>query len=248
MDGTDKAKDSAEDKSGLDTPGESDQSSDASQETSGIDEGANYSGTDVKKLITDALAGDGRKQKMRADTAEAEVTKLTTANTDLTKRFDTMSTQVDEILIGREAQERDAVKDDPEALKSLDTKIAQAKTKREQDTRNEELNKREESVKASEVIAVKDNIKSTIAKAAAKAGVSAKALDELCPDGDAGRLARAAELLKKSGSEPDGGDTPPEKPSGLTQRPMSSRRTPGKSPEGMSSDEKIAEGLRRKKK
>lgn len=247
--GTDKAADGSQTEVGLETPGDSGETPGGDQETSAIiDEARSYSGTDVKKLILDDRATGGRAQKVRADAAEAELTQLRSVVAGLKTQVDSYATDREETIKRQEEDEREAVKDDLPALNSLRTRqtnrlesLRLGNLEKDLTARETVLTaKAEQDKKATGVLAIK--------AAASTAGVSEKALADLVPDGDAGRLATAADLLKKSGSEADRGAGTKDKPAGLSQRPVSAQRAPGTDASGLSSEDKIAVGLERKKK
>lgn len=177
----------------------SEQTSTAEQLTSSIEEGKQYGGADVKKLVEDALSADGREQKDRADKAEGEVKRLTDMANGLTTQYNTVSAQVAELLKASNEAEADKVKEDPVALASLRARQANAAEAlriqgmvADYEAKNTALTARETEV----------NTKLTsvnIKLAATVAGVDEKTLADLVPDGDPERLKKMSGILKQSG-------------------------------------------------
>lgn len=247
-DKADETQDRAPTDGGPDASPNLEQPSSVDELTSTIDKDRTYSGADVTKMFSDWAAKEGRVALTRAETAETEAKRATGELTGLTTRFDTLSAQMDDILKGREDAERDALKDQPEKLSVLDGRLANAKEARRLGGLLKDIDAKQALLESSTAEAGKVTARVAITAAASRAGVSEKALADLVPDGDAGRLATAADLLKKSGSEADRGAGTKDKPAGLSQRPVSAQRAPGTDPSGMSSEDKIAAGLGRKKK
>jgi len=199
----------------------SEQTSTAERSTSKIEVDKQYTGAEAKKMVEDALSANGREQKTRADTAEGQVKTLTAELGTVTTRLNTVSGQVNELLRTREEAEADAVKDNPEALTSLRVKQTQAReeirqkgVQGEQQARDAKQNERETALTQKETSV-------TIKLAAMAAGVDEKKLAEIVPDGDAGRLATAATLLKQSGTVEIDPETGKPKPAALTNTPAS---------------------------
>ena len=248
LDGTDKAPDGSQTEAGSETPGDSGETPGGDQETSAIDETRSYSGADVKKMILDDRATGGRAQKVRADAAETEVTRLGSVVAGLKTQVDGFASEREEAITRQEEGEREAVKDNPAALASLTSRQQNRKEANRLQRLSDDITARERTLTDGIAEAGKATAKVAITAAATKAGVSEKALADLVPDGDPGRLATAAELFKKSGSEADRGAGAKDKPAGLSQRPVSAQRAPGTDASGMSSEDKIAAGLEREKK
>ncbi|KKL27946.1 hypothetical protein LCGC14_2380080, partial [marine sediment metagenome] len=108
LDRTGKAQDGGDKGAGpsLQQPG--DQPSAVEQITSGIEEGKQYPGADVKKMVEDVLSADGRAQKDRADVAEANLTNLTGKHETLTTQFTTLSGQVRDMVQAKNDAEANA--------------------------------------------------------------------------------------------------------------------------------------------
>ncbi len=248
LDGTDKAADGSRTEAGSETPGDSGETPGGDQETSAIDEARSYSGADVKKMILDDRATGGRAQKVRADAAEAEATRLGSVVAGLKTQVDGFASEREEAVQREDEAQRETLKDQPEKLSVLNGKLANAKEARRLSGLIKDIEAKQGLLDSSTAKAAKVTAKVATTAAATKAGVSEKALADLVPDGDPGRLTTAAALLKKSGSEADKGAGTKDKPAGLSQRPVSAQRAPGTDPSGMSSEDKIAAGLGRKKK
>ncbi len=165
--------------------------------TSKIEVDKQYGGADVKTMVENALSADGRVQKDRAEKAEKEAKRLTGEVAGLTTQFNTVSSQVNQLLKANDEVAADKVKDDPAALSSLRARQAnvaetfrlqgesakQEARKTVQDTRDVDVSARETTV--------------SIKLAAMAAGVDEKRLADLVPDGNPERLALAANTLKQ---------------------------------------------------
>ena len=228
LDGADEGKDGGSTDSGRDTSENSDQTSGGNQQTSTIDPEKVYKGADVQKLVTDALAADGREQKTRADAAEAENTRLTGDLATLNGQVTGLSKQMSDFTDAREAAERDAVKDDPAALASLATRQANAREALRVNAEKAENDRRKTASDAKEAEIDTKSVALDIKLAAIAGGVDEKALAARVPDGNAERLALAVADLKKGAGPvldadgkvkigPDGKDIP----AALRQKPAS---------------------------
>lgn len=214
-----KGKDGGATAAGPETSANSSQTSAVDAVTSKIEEGKQYSGADVRKLVQDALSADGREQKRRAEVAESALIALRGEHDGLKTQFTTVSDQVSQILRAKDDEEAAKVKDDPVALGSLRARQAnraeqvrlqgveaEANRKlREAETKISDVNKRETSL----------NIK----LAAMAAGVDEKELADLVPDGNQERLAKTANILKQRGTTTT--EETKEIPSGLRTKPAS---------------------------
>lgn len=221
MDNTTKLGDGGQTQSGQNLQADSGQTSAAEKLTSSIEEGKQYGGADVKKLIENALSADGRVQKGRADKAEAEVTRLTGMANGLTTQFNTVSAQVADLMKTQNEAEVAKVGDDPAAISSLRARQANtAESLRMQgvvadyEAKNTKLTERETEINTRETSI---NIK----LAATTAGVDERKLAEIVPDGNAERLVKAANILKLSGNVEVDPVTGQPKPAALTIKPAS---------------------------
>jgi len=222
------------------------QTSAIDQITSKIEADKQYSGADALKLVQDALSADGREQKDRAEKAEALAARLKEETTELATKYNTVSSQISELLKAQNEAEAEKVKDDPVALSSLRARQANAaealrlqNIAADYEAKHAKLIERETEVakKATSI-----NIK----LAATAAGVDEKTLADLVPDGDPERLKKAANILKQSGI-----NKPPEidpatgkpKPAALTQPPASAISAGG---ESRSVSEKMLEDAKKK--
>lgn len=218
LDKADKEKDGATTPAGQQLQPGSGQTSSLEQLTSKIEDGKQYGGADVRKLVEDALSADGRIQKDRADKSEAELNRLSEAHSGLTTLFQTVSQQVADLLKAKDDAEAETVKDDPVALGSLRARQANwAEALR--------LQSFEASVKAREAKAAEEKIEVNkrltsvaIKMAAMESGVDEAQLADLVPDGNPERLKKIANILKQSGITKPGEKT---KPAGLMQKPAS---------------------------
>lgn len=212
------------------------QTSSVEQLTSQIEAGKQYEGADVLKLVKDALSADGREQKDRAEAVEAENKLLKTQVETVTGNVTTLTTQIAEITRVQEEAEAAAIKDNPEALTSLRTKQAIAREEIRQRGVDTEQKKTADTLKTGQDALVKATTSLHIQVAAMAAGVEAAKLEELVPDGDPGRLASAATLLKAQAVpeiDPATGkpkiDPATGKPVALTQKPASVQSAGGES-------------------
>lgn len=169
--------------------------------TSRIEEGKQYDGASVLKMVKDTLSADGREQKGRAEKAEAEVKRLTGDVGTLTANMNTLTGQISEFTRAKNEAEAAAVQENPEALASL--RVRQANTAER--IRLEGVDTTLKSGQAQLEIdrgAVKTAETSvTIKLAAMAAGVDENKLAALVPDGDPGRLALAATTIKQVGTQ-----------------------------------------------
>ena len=218
LDNTGKGKDRAKTQPGQKLQAGSEQPSSVEQWTSKIEEGKQYGGGEVKKLVEDALSADGRVQKDRADKAEAELSRLNEAHTGLTTQFQTVSQQVGQLLKEHDEREAESVKDDPVALGSLRTRQANRAEALRLESIKATHDAREAKIIARETEVNKRLTTLTIRSVATEIGVDEQTLADLVPDGNAERLKKAANILKQSGlvTQSPGG-----KPPGLTNRPAS---------------------------
>ena len=196
--------------------------------TSKIEKEKQYGGAEVLDYINKALAADGRSQKSRADKAEAEVKRLTGEHTSLTTRFNTVSSQVSDLLKAQNEADAEKVKDDPIALGSLRARQANAaeairlqNEKAEQDARKAEQDARDTDIATRETAL---SIKLT----AIATGVDEVQLARLVPDGNPDRLKEAASILKKAPATPEVDPvTGKPKPAALTTKPVTAQSTGG---------------------
>ncbi len=187
------------------------------QGTPEINEAQQYTGAEVRKL----LSADGRKQKDRADTAEANLKNLTNNHETLTTQFNALSGQVKTLLQEKDDAEATTVQDDPVALTSLRARQANRAEKIRLDGFEASVKAREGKLGERETTLNQKETSIDIKLAAMAAGVDEKTLADLVPDGNAGRLANAAKLLKQSGIQEIDPATGKPKPTGLTQKPAS---------------------------
>ncbi len=181
---------------GRNTSANSDQTSSVDQLTSSIEEGKQYAGADVLKLVKDALSADGREQKDRAEKAEANATKLTSDLNGMTTQVNTLTGQMAEFARAQNDAEADSVKEDPAALASLRVRQANTAEKLRLDGVNTAYQTRDTEFKQTQADFAKEKSGFNIKLAAMAAGVDAVKLAELVPDGDPTRLTNAATLLK----------------------------------------------------
>lgn len=181
------------------------QTSSVEQLTSQIEAGKQYEGADVLKLVEDALSADGREQKTRAEAAEAKNKLLETQVETVTGNVTALTNQIDLITRAQEDAEAAAIQDKPEQLTSLRVKQAQAREEIRQKGVDTEQKKTSDTLKAGQEALAKATTSLHIQLASMAAGidpatgkpiVDAAKLEELVPDGDPGRLASAATLLK----------------------------------------------------
>ena len=174
------------------------QTSSVDELTSTIDKDRTYSGADVTKMFSDWAAKEGRVALTRAETAEAEAKRLTGSHAALTTRFDTLSTQMDDILTGREDAERERVKDKPEELSALNGRLANAKEKRRLDGVVADITRQQTALTEGQTALVGQQASANIRLAAMAGGVDEKDLAKFVPDGDPARLTDAVAILKRS--------------------------------------------------
>ena len=212
----------------------------AEQLTSSFEEGKQFSGAEAqqiaKKLVEDALSADGREQKDRADAVELENKLLKTQVETVTGNVTALTNQMAEVTRVQEESEAAAIKDNPEALVSLRVKQAQAREEIRQKGVDAEQKKVASTLEAGQDALAKATTSLHIQVAAMAAGVEATKLEELVPDGDPGRLASAATLLKAQAApevDPKTGlpvvKPPVIKPPGLTNQPASVKSAGGES-------------------
>ncbi len=244
MDKTGKTGDGGRTPAGQNLQPGSEQTSAAEQLTSSIEEGKQYSGVAVKKLVEDALSADGREQKGRAEKAEGEVTRLTGQVSGLTAQYNTVSSQVAELLKAKDDAELAQYSEDKPAQDSIRVKQAnRAEALRLQgvaadyDAKSAKFTEREADLAKSEA-----SVNTKLA--ALSAGVDEAELADLVPDGNPARLKKAADILKKRGPTSD--QLRSGKPPGLGQRPASAISVGGGLGD-LSPDEKITKGLALKK-
>ena len=213
--------------------------------TSGIEEGKQYTGAETKKIVQDALSAEGREQKSRAEAAMTENTRLKEELTTVTGNVTTLSTQMTELTRAQNEAAAEKVKDDPVALGSLRVQQANAAESIRLATQKAKQDANEATIATAKAVAIQEQTTASIKLAALEAGVDVDKLKELVPDGDKGRLATAAALLKgQTTIDPLTGKV---KPAALTQRPASALSAGGDFA-GLSADEKIQRGLDAKKK
>jgi len=244
MDKTGKAKDGGKAPLGQNLQEGSDQTSTAEQLTSSIEEGKAYAGDVVKKLVLDALSADGREQKSRAEAAEASLRVITDEHQNLKTQFNTVSSQVSELLRAKMDAEADAVKDDPVALGSLRVRQSNTAERLRLEGYDAQVKSRETKFNEEKASFAKKEASLNIKLSAMAAGIDEKTLADLVPDGNAERLARAAAILKQSGSKPAETEPGKAKPAGLTNKPASVLSSGGDS---KSVSEKMLENAKGKK-
>jgi len=217
------------------------------QLTSLFEEGKQYTGEEVvtaaSKVIEDTLAADGRPQKDRADKAEAEVTRLTGNLDTVTNQVTNLSTQIGALTKAQEDAEADKVGEDPVALASLRARQANAREAARLEGVDAAYKAREAKMSERETSANQKETSVSIKLAAMAAGVDETKLAGLVPDGDPGRLANAASLLKSQVAPEIDPVTGKPKPAALTTTPASAISASG---EGRSVAEKMLEDAKKK--
>ena len=229
MDGAKKQADGGATDAGRDTSANSGQTAAAEEQTSTIDPEKSYKGADVQKLVADALAADGREQKTRADGAEAENKRLTGDITTLTGSVDNLTKQMSAFTDARDAAELEAAKGDHAAVTSIAARQANAKETMRLEGIAAENTRQTAANTAKEADIAARGVATDIKLAALAGGVDEKALGELVPDGNAGRLGKAVAILKGQTTAPildaDGkvkiGTDGKEIPAALRQKPAS---------------------------
>lgn len=199
LDETGKAKDGGQQPPGPSLQEGATQTSSVEQLTSAIEEGKQYAGADVLKLVKDALSADGREQKDRADKAETEVQRLTGAHNELTTQFNTVSGQVTQLLKDQDDAELAKYSDDKPAQDSLRARQANRAERIRLEGVDASIKTREAKVVADRETLNQQQTSISIKLAALAGGVDEKALADLVPDGDPGRLTKMAGILKQSG-------------------------------------------------
>ncbi len=212
--------------------------------TSGIEEGKQYAGADVLKVVQDALSADGREQKDRADIAEANLTTLRGDHDTLTTQLQTVSGQVTQLLQAKNEAEAEAVKEDAPALASLRVRQANTSEKLRLEGVAATLQARQVKLETDVATLTQEKTSVTIKLAAMAGGVDEKALANLVPDGNPERLANASKLLKQSGTPEIDPITGKPKPAGLTNTPASVLSAGG---DARSVSEKMLEDAKAKK-
>lgn len=221
MDKENKEKDGGSTDTGRETSENLGQTSAADALTSKIEEGKQYGGAEVRKLVQDALAADGREQKRRAETAEASLRGLQSEHEGLKTQFTTVSDQVAQLLRAQDDAEAEKIKDDPVALSSLRARQENRKEEIRLKGFESNLNVREGKLNERETGINQRETSLNIRDAAIKHGVDAKQLEDLVPDGNPERLARAANILKQSGFTGEGEENKGNVPAGLRNKPAS---------------------------
>lgn len=218
------------------------QTSTAEQLTSKIEEGKQYSGVEVK----DILSADGRVQKDRADKAEGEVRRLTGEVNGFTTQVNTLTTQMAEITKAQNEAELAKYSEDPPRQTEIRVKQAQAIERIRLEAYDNSIKAREANFTNRETEVGKRETSVNIKLVAMEAGVDEVELADLVPDGNPARLKKAADILKKRGPTDDQlrrGKVP-----GLGQRPASAISAGSGGASGLTADEKIQRGLDQKRK
>lgn len=238
------AKDGGSTEAGPEASANLSQTSSAEEITSRIEGGKQYDGTSVLKMMEDALSADGREQKDRAEKAEADVKRLTGDLAAVNTNVNTLTTQVSEFTRAKNEAEADAVKDNPEALGSLRARQANQAENIRLQRENATLESGKTQLQTDREALNADKTSISIKLAAMAAGVDEKALGALVPDGDPGRLALAANTIKKGGAQVEIDPTTGKpKPAGLTQPPVTTVSAGGDS---RSVSEKMLEDAKKK--
>ena len=215
-----KGKDGAQTQAGQETlRAGSEQPSTADAVTSKIEEGKQYGGAEVIKLVRDALSADGREQKRRAEVAESTLAALRGEHDGLKTQFTTVSDQVSQILRAKDEEEAEKIKDDPVALGSLRARQANRAEQLRLQGVEAEANRKIRVAEAKIADTAKRETALNIKLAAIAAGIDEKELADLVPDGNPERLAKAANILKQRGTTTT--EETKTLPSGLRTKPAS---------------------------
>jgi hypothetical protein len=200
MDEQTKGEDGAQTQAGQETlQAGSERTSAADAVTSKIEEGKQYGGAEVRKLIQDALSADGREQKRRADAAEAQLRTLKFEHDGLKTTYNTISDQVSQLMRAQDEAEAEKVKDNPVALDSLRARQANRAEQLRLQGEKTRLEAEDARLKTERDELSKNTISLNIKLSAMAAGVDEKELSELVPDGNPDRLNKAANILKQRG-------------------------------------------------
>ena len=221
---------------GTKDPKDPSQTGDPSAGTQGTPtEPKTYSAESEKKAVDDALSAAGRDAKSiteKSTEAERILTAAQTTQANLQAEQERWQSE-------REEVEREAVKDDPDALKSLQERQRQkseaTKLAKERVELDVEKEKHQETVQADKEQIRIFNRTQLAAEVAVAKGVSLDSILKLTKEDSREAMEATAELLPKSKET-----TALKTDSGIT--------IGGKSPSELSADEKISLGLKEKKK
>jgi len=194
-----------------------------------------YGGADVKKIVENALSADGRTQKSRAEQAEAENKLLKSQVTTLGTQYNSVTSQVQELIRAQNEADADKVKDDPVALGSLRARQANAAEAIRLQGENATLEAGKAQLQAEREAIAADKVSLSIKLVAMATGVDEKKLAERVPDGNSERLALVAADLKGAPAapviDPKTGkpvvDPKTGKPAALTTTPVTAQSTGG---------------------
>jgi len=196
--------------------------------TSKIEAEKQYGGADVRKIVEKALAADGRTQKSRAQQAEAENKLLKGQVTTLGTQYNSVTSQVQELIRAQNEADADKVKDDPVALGSLRARQANAAEAIRLQGENATLEAGKAQLQAEREAIANDRVSLSIKLVAMATGVDEKKLAERVPDGNSERLALVAQDLKGApvtpGIDPVTGKP---KPAALTTKPVTAQSAGG---------------------
>ncbi len=219
---TDKTKDGGDKGAGLSLQQPGGQTSSVEQLTSQIEEGKQYPGADVLKLVKDALSADGREQKDRADKAETNLRSLTTLHEGTITQVNTLSSQVAELVKVSEDAEVAKVAEDPVALSSLRARQANNRETSRLERLEADIKAREVKLGERDTTLTQREASVGIKLAAMAAGVDEKQLATFVPDGNAERMAQAINIIKQgAGGDPLPGGEKKTIPLGLKTTPAS---------------------------
>lgn len=217
LDSSDKAKDGDKKGTGLSLQSPDSQTSPAAQITSAIEEGKQYPGADVKKMVEDALSADGREQKERANKAEAALKSLTTLHEGTITQVNTLSSQVTDLVRATEDAELARYSEDKPAQDSLRARQANSRETIRLERLEADIKAREVKMGERDTTLIQRESSVGIKLAAMAAGVDEKILTNFVPDGNSERMAQAISIIKQGA----GGTTNANVPQGLKSTPAS---------------------------